>query len=91
MMSKPHATKDFTSNNTNMEIDLNIVSRVRKGDELKQAKETSNLFTEVHLHQEGYVSVEVPTKGGLSRKATCLTQSTTKVNWCSLRNSTKEG
>jgi non-canonical (house-cleaning) NTP pyrophosphatase len=91
MMSKPHATKDFTSNKTNMEIDLNIVSRVRKGDELKQAKETSNLFTEVHLHQEGYVSIEVPTKGGLSRKATCLTQSTTKVNWCSLRNSTKEG
>jgi hypothetical protein len=29
-------------------------------------QETSDLFTEVHLHQEGYVSVEVPTKGGLS-------------------------
>jgi non-canonical (house-cleaning) NTP pyrophosphatase len=88
---KYKATKDFTSNNTNMEIDPNIVSRVRGGDEIKQAKETSDLFTEVHLHQEGYVSVEVPTKGGLSRRATCLTQSTTKVNWCSLRNSTKEG
>jgi hypothetical protein len=50
---KPPATKDFTSNNTNMEIDPNKVSRVRGGDELKQAKETSNLFTEVHLHQEG--------------------------------------
>jgi hypothetical protein len=74
-----------------MEIDSNIVSRVRGEDESKQAKETSDLFTEVHLHQEGYVSVEVPTKGGLSRRATCLTQFTTKVNWCSLRNSTKEG
>jgi non-canonical (house-cleaning) NTP pyrophosphatase len=107
MMYKPPATKDFTSNNTNMEIDPNIVSRVREGGELKQAKETSKLFTEVHLHQEGYVSVEVPTKGGLSRRATCLTQFTTKgglsrrttcltqfttkVNCCSLRNSTKEG
>jgi hypothetical protein len=48
-------------------------------------KETSDLFTEVHLHQEGYISVEVPTKGGLSRRATCLTQFTTKVNQCSLR------
>jgi hypothetical protein len=74
-----------------MEIDPNILSRVRRGDELKQAKETSNLFTKVHLHQEVYVSVEVPTKGGLSRRATCLTQSNTKINWCSLRNSTKEG
>jgi hypothetical protein len=46
-----------------MEIDPNIVSRVRGGDELMQAKETSDLFTEVHLHQESYVSVEVPTKG----------------------------
>jgi hypothetical protein len=82
----PPATKDFISNNANMEIDPKIVSRVREGGELKQAKEISNLFTEVHLHQEGYVSVEVPTKGGLSRRATCLTQFTTKVNWCSLRN-----
>jgi non-canonical (house-cleaning) NTP pyrophosphatase len=88
---KPPTTKDFTSNNTNMEIDSNIVSRVREGKELKQAKETSNLYTEVHLHQEGYVSVEVPTKGELSRRATCLTQFTTKVNWCSLTNSTKDG
>jgi hypothetical protein len=74
-----------------MEIDPNIVSRVREGNELKQDKETSNLITEIHLHQEGYVSVEVPTKGGLSQRATCLTQSTTKANWCSLRNSTNEG
>jgi hypothetical protein len=88
---KPPATKDFTSNITNIEINPNKVSRVRGGDEIKQAKETSDLFTEVHLHQEGYVSVEVPTKGGLSRRATCLTQFTTKVNLCSLKNSTKEG
>jgi hypothetical protein len=74
-----------------MEIDPNIVSRVRGGDEFKQAKETSDFFTEVQLHQEGYVSVEVPTKGGLSRRATCFTEFITKVNWCSLRNSTKEG
>jgi hypothetical protein len=43
-----------------MEIDPNIVSRVRGGDEFMQAKEKSDLFTEVHLHREGYVSVEVP-------------------------------
>jgi hypothetical protein len=54
-------------------------------------QETSDLFTEVHLHQEGYVSVEVPTKGGLSRRATCLTQFTTKVNRCSLRKLHKGG
>jgi hypothetical protein len=49
---KPRATKDFTSNNTNMEIDPNIVSRVRGGKKFKQVKKTSDLFTEVHLHQE---------------------------------------
>jgi hypothetical protein len=70
---KPPATKDFTSNITNIEINPNKVSRVRGGDEIKQAKETSDLFTKVHLHQEGYVSVEVLTKGVLSRRATCLT------------------
>jgi hypothetical protein len=32
---KPPATKDFTSNNTNMEIDPNIVFRVRGGNEIK--------------------------------------------------------
>jgi hypothetical protein len=31
MMYEPPATKDFTSNNTNMEIDPKIVSRVREG------------------------------------------------------------
>jgi hypothetical protein len=49
---KPRATKDFTINNTNMEIDPNIVSRVRGGKKFKQVKKTSDLFTEVHLHQE---------------------------------------
>jgi hypothetical protein len=49
------------------------------------------LFTKVHLHQEGYVSIEVPTKGGLTQRATCLTQFTTKANWCSLRKLHKEG
>jgi hypothetical protein len=37
-IEKPPATKDFTSNNTNMEIDPNISSRVIGGDELKQVR-----------------------------------------------------
>jgi hypothetical protein len=39
----------------------------------------------------GCVSIEVPTKGGLSRRATCLTQFTTKANWFSLRKLHKGG
>jgi hypothetical protein len=35
----PPATKDFTSNNTNMEIDPSIASRVRGGDELKKSRD----------------------------------------------------
>jgi hypothetical protein len=34
-----------------------------------------------HLHQEGYVSIEVPTKDELSERATYLSQSTTKEDW----------
>jgi hypothetical protein len=48
---KRPATKDITHNNTNIEIDSKITSRVRvDDDEHKQARETSDLFTEVHLH-----------------------------------------
>jgi hypothetical protein len=50
MKWKQPATKDITHNNTNIEIDSKITSRVRvDDDEHKQAK-TSDLFTKVHLH-----------------------------------------
>jgi hypothetical protein len=46
--------------------------------------------TEVHRDKGSYVSVEVPTNGGLSQRASCLSWSTTKEDWALTMNPHKE-
>jgi hypothetical protein len=65
-------------------------SMVRVKEKHSKHKRQVICFPKFTSTKEGYVSVEFPTKGRLSQRATCLTQFTTKVNWCSLRISTKE-
>jgi hypothetical protein len=50
LMWKQPATKDITSNNTNMYTDSKLTSRVREKMKNTSKQETSDLFTEVHLH-----------------------------------------
>jgi hypothetical protein len=89
-IEKPPATKDFTSNNTNMEIDPNISSRVIGGDELKQARD-KRINLKFTPRKEATSPLRIPQREGYHQEPPFLIQFPQRKSDAHQEKSIKDG